>query len=150
MRSLTRPLVTGLAIPDGSGVALLARIVGQLGTPITQASLSSITWAVTDLTAGVQLGTGTFTISSVVFNSLVTDPRWQIDTPFRPGADGKSGYNFLAVLPASLFPVQTPAPPDLLGGLPSPRIRQADVTFTPVTGEQFKLCLQWQQLQAWG
>lgn len=142
MRSLTRPLVTGMAIPDGSGVTLLARLRGQGGAYVTQASLSAIGWAVTDLTVGIQLGTGTFTVGQVIYDSIqLNDPRWQVDV---------GGYNFLAVLPASLFPVRIPAAPDPLAGLPPAALRQADVTFTPLAGQPFKLCIQWQEMQAWG
>jgi hypothetical protein len=103
-----------------SGVTLACMIAGNAGTPITQATLSSIAWKVTRYqvdgkTVDLATGSGSLTISAVVFDTpQTTDPRYDI-------ADG---YNFLATLPASAFQV---------GGY---RHRIA-ITFVPVSGEQF-------------
>lgn len=117
-------LITGIVV-SGSGVTLMARILGNTGRPITRASLSSITYNVQNVTDATVEGTGTLTIASVVFDSLQqTDPRWTRDSADEPGEDGAWGYNFLATMAASLFAD---------GG---DRI-QVDVKFTPASGEAF-------------
>lgn len=127
------PVVTGVASLN-SGVTLMARVLGQPGTPITQASLSTITYAVSDLTTGVNLSKGNpLTISAVVFDALVqNDPRWTKDTAKAPGADGLAGYNFLATIPATAFTAKDIDAVSLL--LRSHRYR-VDVLFTPITGQ---------------
>ncbi len=78
--------------PEQTGVTILARIYGQTGILITQASLTSIAYTVTDLMAGTT-SAGTLTVSAVVFNQAMTnDPRWTFDTV---------GFNFLATIPAT-------------------------------------------------
>ena len=114
MACATTGIITGTAVED-AGVILLARVVGNDGTPITQASLTAITYSVYDITNSVSLGTGTFTISSVVYDTLQTGELWDVDS---------TGYNFKAAIPAS---VMTP------GGSRC----QIDVKFDPVTGENF-------------
>jgi hypothetical protein len=140
-----RSVITGAAVPGQSGVTLLARVLGQNGVPITRASLSGIGWTLTDLTRGAVLGTGSLTINSAVFDSLqVGDPRWTIDTPVNPGADGANGYNFLAVLAATLFPIRPATPVDVLAGYQPKGVRyQADVVWTPVTGQPFRQIFSW-------
>lgn len=91
---------------------------GNLGTNITQASLSSVTYAVYRKNADgteTATGSGTLTISSVVFDTAqTTDPRYTLS----------GGYNFLAVIPASCFQV---------GELR----HRVEVLFTPASGEAF-------------
>lgn len=112
-----------------SGCTCIGRVYGNDGNLVTQATFSGITYTVTRLdsltpTSGetftggtdTQTGTGTLTVSSVVFNSLqTTDPRWTKDT---------TGYNFLATIPASCFQV---------GGVK----HRIDIYFTPTSGEVF-------------
>lgn len=65
-----------------SGNSLLGRIEGLNGQPITQASLTSIIYEVTDLSDESQVKTGTVTIANAVHDSLQTpsiDPRWTVD-----------------------------------------------------------------------
>lgn len=138
---LTRVVITGYAVAL-SGVTLLARILGNAGQPVTQASLSAIAYTVTDLTAGSNAGSGTFTIADAVFDSLQTDPRWQEDSAASPGPDGLTGYNFLATLPGSLFPLIIPAAPTPYAPAPAPHSYQADVAFTPTSGEAFRVVWQ--------
>ena len=142
---MTRSTITGQPIPGATGVGLFARIAGNYGQLITWGSLTSIAYTVSDLTSGVPVGSGTWSPSLVVLNSLVTgDPRWTIDTEASPGRDGRSGYNFLAVLPAALFPTRAVQPRDLLAGYQPPPVRyQCDVAFTPVTGEPFRVIFSW-------
>ena len=128
-------VITGVTVAR-SGVSLLARVLGNAGAPITQASLSGIAWALTDLTAGVAVASGTFTVSGTVFDSLQLDPRWTVDG---------IGYNFLGVLAATNFPAAAP-------GLPTPTGHrfQADVRFSPVAGEGFVIPYQFVALPEYG
>ena len=110
------PIITGNAV-ENSGVTLLARLLGNGGTPVTQASLASIAYTVTDLNQGTVIVTGSaLTISQVIFDTLQLAPVWTKDAV---------GYNFLAALPGSLF---------TNGG----DTYQVDVVFTPVTGNPFR------------
>lgn len=114
----------------------MARILGQPGQPITRASLSAIAYAVRDLTLGTTTTTSTaLTISTVVYNDLQQhDPRWTRDSADRPGPDGAWGYNFLATLPAGLFDTYDT---DADTKQTTHHEYQADVKFTPITGQVF-------------
>lgn len=119
-------ITTGIVVAN-SGVSLLARLVGNDGRPITRASISSIAYNVYNETDGenVASGSGTLTISDVVFDDLQTnDPRWTKDSEASPGKDGRFGYNFLATLPASHFTAD------------GNRLR-VSITFTPASGQPF-------------
>jgi len=141
----------GRAIPGATGVTLLARIRGANGQLVTRASLASLAYAAIDLTTGSILGSGSLAVSDVIFDSLVVgDYRWQIDGPSAPGPDGSAGYNFLAVLPASLFPVRTPAAPDMLAGPAAGHDLQADVAFTPINGQSFRQSWKWREAVVYG
>lgn len=132
-------LVTGVAAGK-SGVALLARVLGNAGAPITQASLASIAWTLTDLTAGAAVAAGTFVVATSVFDSLQIDPRWTVDA---------LGYNFLGTLAASNFPAALPAA-GAPGQAAPPRRYQADVAFTPAAGEPFRVIFAWSALSVYG
>ncbi len=101
-----------------SGATVAGLVQGNAGTNITQASLSSISYAVyRNDNAGTETltGSGSLTVASVVFDSAITnDPRYTLAL----------GYNFLATIPASCFQQ---------GG----RTHRIEVLFTPVTGEAF-------------
>lgn len=146
----TRSMVSGPAVAGASGVTLLARIRGQSGQLVTPASVSSIAYAVTDLDAGLVLGTGTFAASTVLSGLVQGDPRWAADSPSSPGADGASGYNWAATLPASLFAVDAPAAPVPPASQALPRRIRCDVAFTPVSGEPFRVAFQWEASRAYG
>lgn len=132
-------LITGQAIPMRSGVTLLARISGNAGVPITQATLASIQYALTDLgsPAGVNPVTGPLTalsIAGTVFDQLQqSDPRWTRDSAQAPGPDGNWGYNWATVLPAALF-------------TSSSNRMHVDVVFTPVIGEPWRVSFEWNPL----
>lgn len=90
-------IITG-AIFEDAGATILARITGHAGSPITQASLSSIAYKVFDRSGAdpdTATQTGTLTISTVVYDALQLDARWTVDA---------SGYNFLHAAPAAWFP----------------------------------------------
>ena len=120
----------------------MARIRGAGGSLLTQASLSTITYSVSNLTSGTTGTSTSLTISSVVFDSLQqNDPRWVFDSAGEPGADGGYGYNFLATIPATSFPVSvlssTASDP-----VPDSVLYQVDVVFTPVSGQPFRVPFQ--------
>lgn len=126
-------IVTGGLIAAGTGVTLLARVVGNLGVPVTRASLSAVSWLLTNLATGATAA-GTFPVAGTVYDALqVGDPRWNADA---------TGYNFLGQIPAANFPV--PSGPAPLAG-PVPVRWQVAVTITPVAGEPVRWLSQWTQ-----
>ena len=87
------------SVIEDSSVSLMFRVLGADAANITQASLSSITYAVYDLDATTptsSVTTGTLTISDVVFDALQTDARWTVDD---------LGYNFRDDIAATVFSV---------------------------------------------
>ncbi len=120
-------LPTTRAVPGKSGLILMARILGANRQAITQATLTSITYTVTDITTGLAIATAqALTIGNVVFDNLVkTDPTWDADSQDNPSLeDGLWGYNFKTTIPA-------------LSLVPSGDRFQVDIVFTPTTGERF-------------
>lgn len=98
---------------EDAGAMLMARVTGNDGAAITQASLSTITYKVFDLKT--EVSTGSLTISSVVFDTLQTDARWTVDS---------TGYNFRWDAPASLFTT-------------SGHQYRVEIRFTPASGAIF-------------
>jgi hypothetical protein len=142
---LNAGILTGLVVGK-SGVTLMARILGNAGVPITPATINAIAWQVSDLTQGTVVGSGTFVVAAAVFNALVQgDTRWTRDSALSPGPDGLNGYNFLGVIPAATFAVATLVPASEL--LPPDQL-QADVAFTPVSGEPFRVVYRWKAVPA--
>lgn len=131
-------LITGQSIPTRTGVTLLARIVGNAGVPITQSTLASIQYDLTDLGSpiGVSPTTGplvTLAIATVLFDSLQqSDPRWTRDSAGAPGRDGLWGYNLRCTLPASLFT--------------SKNRQHVDLVLVPLIGEPFRVIFEWAPL----
>ncbi len=103
-----------------SGVTLMARVVGAGGTPITQASIGSISYAVQDVTEGTRVASGSISVAGTVYDSL------------QPWAEDANGYNFAWTTPASST-AYTPANVPFI----QPHQFQVDVQFTPVSGEPF-------------
>ncbi len=81
----------------GSGSILLARVYGTAGTYLTQATTSSITCAVNDITTGspVSVITPSIVVASVIFDTLQTGGLWTKDS---------TGYNFRHAMAATAFP----------------------------------------------
>lgn len=133
-------VITGLVV-GASQVTLMARILGQLGTPITQATVATIAWQVSNLTQGTVVGNGSFVVANTVFNALVqADPRWIRDSVYTPGPDGAYGYNFAAVLPASTFAPSTLGPGQ---NLQPPDVLRCDVNFGMADGSNFRVPYTW-------
>ena len=109
------PIPKRASIWEDSGVFLAARILGNDGAYLTQATTSSITYLVHDITAGADITSGSLTVSSVIFDALQTDDRWTEDT---------TGYNFGYAAAASSF-----ATPD--------HTYRVEFKFTPTSGQVF-------------
>lgn len=108
---------------------------------ITQASLSSITYSVYDLTAEESLGTGTVTISTSVYDALQQDdPGWTKDNAYLAAAgltpDGAWGFNFAFTLPASLNPYTVSSDG-------TAHRLHVDIIFTPVSGDAYRQQWEW-------
>ena len=101
---------------EDGGAIVLARIVGNDGSNITQASITSIAYLVYDTTSSAQVITGSVTVATSVFDTLQDDDRW-------PDSEA-TGYNFRHALPATAFPT---------GG----HEYQVEYKFTPSSGEVF-------------
>lgn len=112
---------------EDTGPVLMARVVHiTTGSVITQAVISSIAYAVYDVTGYDEVndtGTvtliiaGTQTISSVVFDTLQTPAIWT-------GNVDATGYNFRVDAPVSWIPA-------------APKRYRFDFKFTPTTGAAF-------------
>ena len=88
-------LITKANVWEDSDCVCMARVVGIDADEITQADVSSITLKVFDEDAAdpdAAVSTASLTVSAVVFNTLQTDARWQVDT---------TGYNFRYTIPAA-------------------------------------------------
>jgi hypothetical protein len=101
---------------EGTGLLVLARVVGQDGEPVTPGTVASVTCQVWEEATGALVLALTPAPGDVILDALVAgDPRW--------AADGV-GYNFRHALPAAAFPE---------GG----RAYRAGYLLTPVAGEPF-------------
>ncbi len=107
---------------EGSGFTVLSREVENDGTDLLQADLTSIAWATYERCADdpeAVIGSGTLTVSNVVFDTLQTsDGRWDY-------TKDAAGFNFAFEFPASAFPN---------GG----SRYLLEITFTPSSGEVWK------------
>lgn len=81
---------------EDSGAALMARVLGNAATAITQATVSSVTRKVFDLDGATPTTpvSSALTVSTVVFDTLQTDGRWATDS---------TGYNFLDAVDDDVF-----------------------------------------------
>lgn len=110
------PIFQFQAFEDG-GVFIMARIVGNAGTAITNATLTRLDYSVTDFYAEttpiafVQITP----FSSIIFDTLQTDVRWTKDA---------TGYNFGHAVAAVAFPTRN-------------RKYMVSYKFTPSSGEVF-------------
>lgn len=111
---------------EDSGCSLMARVLGVDGANITQASISSITYAVHNADTGAEVVASTsLTVASVVFDTLQTDSRWHVDS---------TGYNFRMDAPAASFPTGNTR-------------YHVEVKFTPATGAVFHVVFEVAALQ---
>jgi hypothetical protein len=73
---------------------IMARLVDQEGEPVTQAGVSSISWAAYPEAGGDAEATGTLTPSNVIYDTLQTDAIWTKDD---------IGFNFRHIVGASVL-----------------------------------------------
>ena len=103
---------------EDSGPTFMARVKGNDGAYITQASLTAITWKVYDsdsATPNTAIANGTCTVASSVFDTLQTGDPWSKDS---------TGYNFKYTMAATSVPT---------GG----HNYVVEFSFDPKTGDDF-------------
>lgn len=84
---------------EDHGVHLMARIKGQDAELVTQASITSGTYVVTNVSTAAEIvGSTALTIASVIFDTLQTDARWS----------KAGGYNFRFFVPKTACPTADP------------------------------------------
>lgn len=108
---------------ENTPLTILARMRGNGGAYITQASLNGITCKSIDTVTGSTVASPTVTVASSVFDTLQTssnDPRWTGDA---------TGFNFVFTIPAAAFPTGN-------------RKYRVEFTFDPVSGEDFRLVVE--------
>ncbi len=138
--------ITGQAILANVGVWIAARI-RNVGTLMTQGSISTIAYDIVDIQAYLDSGdavtmveSGTsLTVSAVIFDSLqqVADTGlWTKDGPGNLGSDKQWGWNFAATIPASSFSVARSGHTFLIQTL-----------FTPTSGQQFRIDYEFPSLK---
>lgn len=110
------PITQGQIIQN-SAVELLARVIGQDGSPITAADVSTITCTIYDTTTGSSTGNVSLTTTDVVYDTLQLDARWTAD---------QIGYNLAIGLDGNNFPT---------GGT----VYRVECTVTPNDGSTYKL-----------
>ena len=134
-------LPTSKAIPGNSGCIVMARILGANRQAITSATISTISYTVTDISTGLNVvsAIAISPVSSAVYDNLQTnDPTWDADSLLQPSLeDGLYGYNFKFTIPAA----------DLT---PSGDRFQTDFVFTPVTGQAFRFSVSTQTIKVYG
>jgi hypothetical protein len=113
---------------EDTGLWVAARIRGNAAALITQASLTTITYAVYDVTVranpGLILAATPLTISAVVFDTLqTTDARWN-----NSGGDA-TGYNFAHAIGSTVFPS-------------GDHVYRIEYYFTPASGAQFAFVVE--------
>ena len=102
---------------EDSGGSLMARVIGPDATVISTSKITGITYSVYDTAQASTsiVSASTLTVSSVVFDTLQTDARWDRDA---------TGYNFRYDVQSSELP----------NGKKKYRI---EFLFDPVTGQNF-------------
>lgn len=105
---------------EDSGPILMARVVGTAGAAITQATCSTITYAVYDVATAASVTSGSLTIANVVFDTLQTDAIWTKDS---------TGYNFKTQMTAAMVPT---------GGA----TYRMEIKITPTSGQPIWLVYQ--------
>lgn len=96
------PIVGQYAVLEDSATVFMARILGVDGTPITQDTISEISYTAWDLAASKTTPTTTSTVlttSDVIYDTLKVTPPWSVDT---------IGRNFNHILAGTVFATATP------------------------------------------
>lgn len=84
--------ITKATVWEGGDAINMARVTGADAANITQASLTTIDWAVYKTDGTVVSASASLTVSNVIFDTLQTDSRWTEDS---------TGYNFRHTVPAA-------------------------------------------------
>lgn len=116
-------LITNGTAWEDTGCTLMARVLGNAGTAINQASISSIARKVFDLnssTPETPVSSTTPTVADVVFDALQTDARWTTDS---------TGYNFRETVAASVL-------------AEGDRRYRVEYVLTPASGEKFNVVFE--------
>jgi len=124
---------TSVLIPGNADVVLLARIRNRAGSLLTQATVASIAWTLSDVSDGANQGvlaTGTFVVADTIFDALQVDELWVKDT---------EGYLFRGVIAAASIPTAN-----------SGHRMQADVKITMASGEILRGIFNWPSAKVWG
>lgn len=100
---------------EDGGAAMMARIAGNDGEYITQASISAIVCTIKNARTQAAISTPAVVVATSVFDTLQTDSRWTEDS---------TGYNFLHTVPATSF-------------ASGDTIYRVEYKFTPASGEVF-------------
>lgn len=80
---------------EDSSVTIMARVRGEDGAYIAQASINAIQRKIFDTAVpGTEVDSTALTVPNAVFDTLQTDGRWSVDD---------TGYNFLDRIPAGLL-----------------------------------------------
>lgn len=120
--------VNQIVVYEDAGATCMARVYGNAATAITQATISSITCAVYDLTTGSSVVTPSVVVATSVFDTLQTDARWTADA---------TGYNFRYDLPATAFPT-------------GDRRYRIEFVFTPTSGAVFVVLFEADAIALYG
>jgi len=87
-------VITGTIWEDG-GATLLARIIGWDGNNLTQASLTSIAYSITNMNSNAQVVAPTaLAVATVIYDTLQTTAIWTEDT---------TGFNFKHHIASTVF-----------------------------------------------
>lgn len=96
------PVIGQYAVLEDSAVVFMARILGADGAPITQATVSEISYTAWDLNVSNTVPVTTRTVlttSDVIYNTLSASPPWTAD---------EIGRNLNHTLAGTAFPNQSP------------------------------------------
>lgn len=94
---MSAQIIKGGPVWQNGGASFLARLRSSSGSLLTQATTSSITCIVHDMTLDGQttIITPTITVASVIYDTLQTGTQWTKDS---------TGYNFKYDIAATAFP----------------------------------------------
>ncbi len=124
---------TSVLVPGSADVVLLGRVRSRGGELLTQATVASIAWTLSDVSDGAAQGvlaTGAFVVADTIFDQLQVDALWTKDSV---------GYCFKGVIAAASLPLAN-----------SGHRMQADVKITMASGEVLRGSYNWPSAKVWG
>lgn len=115
---MPEPTITAAVVWEDTNAIFLARVLNWAGAAITQASTTSISRTITNLTTGVVTQTATaLTIATAVYDTYQTGAIWTVDS---------TGYNFYDAIGAALF-------------LTAGNVYRVEYLVTPASGGVFRI-----------